>query len=435
MEHDETRENIIAAFAEDPEKADQDFFGRVSNPDRRGFLKGAGLATMTAMLGVSAIPFARNMPSGFIPVAMAEEAMALEGKDGLVGLGDKPLNAETPAHLLDDDVTPTARHFIRNHGAIPENVNVDAWTLTVDGEVEKALSLTIADLRNKFEVVTHQLIIECGGNGRAFFNPQVSGNQWTVGAVGCARWTGVRLKDILAAAKIKKSAVYTAHYGADKDLADPQKLPLSRGIPVEKAMDPHTLVAFEMNGAPMHPQNGHPLRLVVPGWVGSASHKWLTRIQLRDVVHDGKGMTGQSYRMPNRQLEPGEKAEDAIFTEIITAMPVKSLITYPTTGFKLEQGKQSLEVRGHAWAGEQTVKAVEISVDFGAKWIQAKVAKPVNRYAWQRWRVEVSLPGPGYYEIWARAIDDKGVTQPFAVAWNPKGFKNNAMHRVAIRVA
>ncbi|MBF0420643.1 MAG: sulfite oxidase [Magnetococcales bacterium] len=426
---------MIQAFADDPEQADRDIFGRIGHPDRRGFLKGAGLATMTAMLGVSAIPFARNMPTGFIPVAMAEEALAMDGKEGLVGLGDKPLNAETPAHLLDDEVTPTKRHFIRNHGTIPENVNVDTWTLTVDGECEKPLSLTIADLRKNFEVVTHQLIIECGGNGRAYFNPQVPGNQWTVGAVGCARWTGVRLKDILAAAKVKKSAIYTAHYGADKDLADPAKPALSRGIPIEKAMNPHTLVAFEMNGAPLHPQNGHPLRLVVPGWVGSTSQKWLTRIQLRDVVHDGKGMTGQSYRMPNRQLEPGEKVEDAIFTEIITAMPVKSLITYPQSGTKLEGGGKKLEVRGHAWAGEQMVKSVEISFDFGASWIPAKVAKPVNPYAWQHWNAEVSFPGPGYYEIWARATDDKGTAQPFAVAWNPKGFKNNAMHRVAVRVA
>lgn len=432
-DHGNINKDLITAFADNPDKADRDVFGRIANPDRRGFLRGAGLATMTAMLGGTIIPFADTMPSGFIPVALAEEAMGMAGKDGLIGLGDKPYNAETPAHLLDDEITPTARHFVRNHGTVPDNVDVSAWTLTIDGEVEKPLTFTIEDLRKKFEVVTQQLVIECGGNGRAFFNPQVSGNQWTVGAVGCAQWTGVRLKDILKAVGVKKSAIYTAHFGADKDLADPEKPVLSRGIPIEKALNPGTLVAFEMNGAPMHPLNGHPLRLVVPGWVGSTSHKWLTRIQLRDVVHDGKGMTGQSYRMPNRPLEPGEKAEDAAFTQIITAMPVKSLITSPASGFKLD-GKKTLEVRGHSWAGENAVKNVEISIDFGAKWIPAKVAKAANRYAWQRWQAEVAFPGPGYYEIWARATDEKGATQPFAVAWNPKGYMNNAMHRVAVRV-
>ncbi|MBF8274146.1 MAG: sulfite oxidase-like oxidoreductase [Magnetococcales bacterium] len=431
----EEKKELLAAFAENPERADQEVFGRVTHPDRRGFLKGAGLATMTAMLGVTGIPFSRNMPSGFVPVAMAEEAMAVADKDGLVGLGDKPLNAETPAHLLDDEVTPTARHFIRNHGTVPDKVNVDTWTLTIDGEVEVPQTLTIQDLRKNFEVVTQQLIIECGGNGRALFNPPVSGNQWTVGAVGCARWTGVRLKDVLEAAKVKKSAIYTAHFGADRELADPEKMPISRGIPIEKAMNPSTLIAFEMNGAAMHPMNGHPLRLVVPGWVGSTSHKWLTRIQLRDVVHDGKGMKGQSYRMPKRPLEPGEKAEDPLFTQIITAMPVKSLITRPASGIKLEQGKRTLEVRGHAWAGENVVEAVEVSIDFGAKWIPAKVADPANPYAWQRWQVEVAFPGEGYYEVWARATDDKGEVQPYAVAWNPKGYMNNAMHRIAVRVS
>ncbi|MBF0424750.1 MAG: sulfite oxidase [Magnetococcales bacterium] len=428
-------EGLLQQFATDPEAADREVFGRVACADRRGFLKGAGLATMSAMLGAT-IPFARNMPSGFIPVALAEEALAgIAGKEGLALLGDKPLNLETPAHLLDDAVTSTARHFVRNHGTVPENVDAAAWTLTIDGEVTHPLTLTIADLKQKFPVVSQQAVIECGGNGRAFFNPPTKGNQWTVGAVGCAKWTGVRLADILKAAGVKPSAVYTAHHGADRDLADPNKPALSRGIPIEKALEPHTLVAFAMNDGPIHPQHGHPLRLVVPGWVGSASQKWLNRIELRNVVHDGKGMTGKSYRLPARPLQPGEETTDALFTRIITAMPVKSLITAPPSGHVVSKAGKGIEVRGHAWAGENVVRDVALSIDFGATWIRAQLAEPANKYAWQRWHVQITFPTEGYYEIWARATDDKENVQPFAVSWNPGGFLGNVMHRIAVRVA
>ncbi|MFN3076149.1 MAG: sulfite oxidase [Alphaproteobacteria bacterium] len=423
---------LFELFAKDPVKADEEVFGRVAESDRRGFLKGAGLTTMGAMLGAT-IPFSRNMPSGFIPVAMAEGALAIEGKDGLVSLGDKPLNAETPAHLLDDDITPANRHFIRNHGTIPTG-DAATWTLAIEGEVDEPLKLSIDDLRKKFEVVSAQLVIECGGNGRAFFNPPAKGNQWTVGAVGCARWTGVRLADVLKAAKVRKTAVHTAHYGADAALDDSGKVPLSRGVPIEKAMDPHTLIAFGMNDGPIHPMNGHPLRLVVPGWVGSTSQKWLTKIILRDVVHDGPGMTKKSYRMPNRPLEPGEDAPEAIFTRIIQAMPVKSLITKPQSRIEVTTGTP-VEVRGHAWAGDNMVKDVEISIDFGATWKKTRLAAPVNPYAWQRWTTEITFPGPGYYEVWSRATDNVGNSQPLSVSWNPNGYMNNAMHRIAVKVA
>ena len=426
-----TGRDLFELFARDPEKADAVMFGRVVQEDRRGFLKGAGLATMSAMVGAT-IQFSRNMPGGFIPVAMAEEAMAIEGKEGLVSVGDKPLNAETPAHLLDDAVTPVSRHYIRNHGTVPMG-DAATWKVSIEGEVDTPLSLSIADLKKNFEVVTAQLTIECGGNGRAFFDPPAKGNQWTVGAVGCAKWTGVRLADVLKATKVKSSAVHTAHYGADQALDDPNKIPLSRGIPIEKAMNPHTLIAFGMNDGPIHPQNGHPLRLVVLGWVGSTSHKWLTKIVLRDVVHDGPGMTKKSYRMPNRPLERGEDVPEAVFTRIIQAMPVKSLITRPQSRVEVA-ADTPMEVGGHAWAGDNAVSTVDVSIDFGATWRKTSVAMPANPYAWQHWKTEVTFPGPGYYEVWSRAIDDKENGQPFSVAWNPNGYLYNAMHRIAVKV-
>jgi len=425
--------DLFDLYVKDPEQADRVLFGRTSNPDRRGFLRGAGLATMTALLG-GFIPFHRNMPSGFIPAALAEEPFSIEGKEGLTVLNDRPVNAECPAHLLDDDVTPTSRHFIRNNGVPPEKVDAATWTLTIDGEVDKALEMTVADLKKNFEVVTLQLQLECGGNGRAFFDPKAKGNQWTVGAVACAEWTGVRLADVLKSAGLKDSAVYTAHYGADTHLSgDPDKLPISRGVPIQKALDPNNLIAFEQNGAPIHPMNGAPLRLVIPGWPGSCSQKWLKRIQIRDQIHDGPKMTGKAYRVPDHPVAPGEKVPKDDFT-IIESMPVKSLITSPASGVEISAGEPVLEVHGHAWAGDNKVTSVDLSIDFGATWIKADLQEPKNPYAWQNFSAEVKFPTAGYYEVWARATDDQGRMQPFAIAWNPKGYLNNSMHRVVVRV-
>ena len=384
---------------------------------------------MCAMVGAT-IPFAANMPAGFIPMAFADSAK-IKGKDGLTLLNDRPLNAETPPHLLDDDITPTPRLFIRNNGIPPEDMNPETWTLTIDGLVDNAMKLSISDLKNKFETVTEALTIECGGNGRSFFDPPAKGNQWTLGAVACSNWTGVRLADVLKSAGVKDNVVYTAHVGADTHLSGEEgKLPISRGVPIEKAMNPHTLIAFEQNGAPIHPMNGAPLRLVVPGWPGSCSQKWLTRVWLRDQVHDGPKMTGTSYRVPNRPVEAGEKVDKKDFV-IINAMPVKSLITEPKTGNESSDGK--IAVRGHAWAGDDKVERVDLSIDFGATWMQADLSEPANPYAWQTFRAEVALPQKGYYEVWARATSDKGIAQPHAIAWNPKGYLNNSMHRIAVR--
>lgn len=424
--------NIFELYRDDPQQADRFVFGRETYADRRGFLKGAGLATMAALLG-GAIPFHRTMPGGLIPVALAEQAFQIENKDGLVILNDRPLNAECPPHLLDDEVTPTARHFVRNNGIPPVNANAADWTLQVDGEVNSPMAFSIDELKRNFEVVELQLQIECGGNGRAYFEPKAKGNQWTLGAVACSRWTGVRLADVLKAAGVKNSAVYTAHYSADTHLSgNPDKHPISRGVPISKALSPYNLIAFEQNGGPIHPMNGAPLRLVVPGWPGSCSQKWLTRIQIRDQVHDGAKMTGTSYRVPAYPVAPGQKVPKEDF-RIIESMPVKSLITYPQSGIELS-GSRELAVRGHAWAGDNAVASLHLSMDFGATWIEADLRAPANSFAWQHFSARLRFPGKGYYEVWARATDDAGRQQPFSIAWNPKGYLNNSMHRIAVTV-
>ena len=417
-------------FAADPLGADRAFFGRESQSNRRGFLRGAGLATMAAMVG-AAIPFHRNMPAGLIPAAFADENL-LVGKNGLTLLNDRPLNAETPPHLLDDPITPTSRHFIRNNGIPPVDVDSDTWTLSVDGLVDHPATWSIADLRSHFEVVTMALVIECGGNGRAFFDPPARGNQWTYGAVACSEWTGVRLRDVLDSAGVQSGVVYTAHFGSDTHLSgDRDKLPISRGVPIAKAIVDNVLIAFGQNGGPLHPMNGAPLRLVIPGWPGSCSQKWLRRITLRDIVHDGPKMTGTSYRVPSYKVEPGEKVDKKDLV-IIERMPVKSLITHPTNGAGTAR---AVDVGGHAWSGDRTVATVDISYDFGATWMPAALDPPANDGAWQNFRATLELPGAGYYEVWARATDSAGMMQPHAIDWNPKGYLNNTMHRVAVRVA
>ena len=416
-----------AGLAGDPAAAHRPF--RRTGWSRRGFVAGAGAAAAGGWLGTT-LPSGAPVPRGLAPAAVADDDL-LAGKDGLVLLNDRPINAETPAHLLDDAVTPTARHFIRNNGIPPAAAGAGNWTLRVDGLVARPLTLTLPDLRRDFEVVTMALTIECGGNGRAFFDPPARGNQWTLGAVACSAWTGVRLAEILRRAGPAPGVVYTAHYGADTHLSgDPDKLPISRGVPIAKAMTGNVLVAFAMNGGPLHRQNGAPLRLVVPGWPGSCSQKWLTRIELRDQVHDGPKMTGTSYRVPRYPVAPGDEVPAADF-EIIERMPVKSLVTFPR---HRSRAGRSVEVRGHAWSGDRAVETVELSVDFGASWMPADLDPPVNAGAWQQWRRRVDFPAAGYYEVWARATDSAGDRQPFGIDWNPKGYLNNSMHRVALRV-
>jgi DMSO/TMAO reductase YedYZ molybdopterin-dependent catalytic subunit len=237
------------------------------------------------------------------------------------------------------------------------------------------------------------------------------------------------LKDVLEAAGVQDAAVYTGHIGADIHLSgDPDKAPLSRGIPIEKALDDDVMIAFEMNGGPLHPMNGAPLRLVVPGWPGSCSQKWLTRIWVRDQVHDGEKMGGQSYRVPAYPVAPGTDVPDEDMV-VMGPMPVKSLVTFPSNG--ASTGLET-EVRGHAWVGDRTIETLEVSVDFGATWQTAELDAPVNKGAWQNWRTTASFPQAGYYEIWARATDSEGVSQPHAISWNPRGYLNNTMHRVGV---
>ena len=405
---------------------------------RRGFLRGSGLAAVSAAIGAS-IPFAHLLPRGLLPIALAEasESLALPGKSGLIVLSDRPINAETPAHLLDDPVTPAARMFVRNNGVPPVTYDLDPlqWELSVEGEAcTRPRSFTLAELKQRFRHYTLQLQLECAGNGRAEFYPSTSGNQWSTGAVGCPEWTGVRLKDVLAECGIADNAVYVAYEAADAHLSgDSSKRPISRGVPLHKALENESMLVWDMNGAPLPELHGYPLRMLCAGWPASVSGKWLTRILVRDRVHDGEKMLGQSYRMPCKPVAPGSDVADADMC-IIESMPVKSLITFPKSGLQ-QPLANALQLRGHAWAGDRRVQSVYTSIDFGASWQAAKLAKPANRLAWQHWTRDVRFPQAGYYEVWARAVDEAGISQPVVLpGWNPRGYLNNACHRIAVMV-
>jgi DMSO/TMAO reductase YedYZ molybdopterin-dependent catalytic subunit len=433
------KRGIHELYDADPVQADELVWERAVDPvSRRGFLKGSGLAAMSAAVGAS-IPFAHLMPGGLIPAALAqtEQSFRIPGKDGLIVLNDRPINAETPAHLLDDRVTPASRLFVRNNGTPPtmSAIDLDEWMLEISGEsVEQDVTFTIAELKSRFEHHTYQLQLECGGNGRSEFLPPAAGNQWSVGAVGCPEWTGVRLRDVLDVAGVKNDAVYIGYYGADVHLSgDPGKATISRGVPMHKALEDETLIAWAMNGEDIPLQNGYPLRLVCSGWPASVSGKWLNRIVVRNKVHDGPKMTGTSYRVPCESVAPGTVVPDEEMC-IIESMPVKSLVTYPKSGLEQAVG-ESLAVRGHAWAGDLSVSEMFVSIDFGATWQAAALEAPANRFAWQHWHTEIEFPETGYYEIWARATDSAGRSQPMVLpGWNPKGYLNNACHRIAVQV-
>ena len=436
---DQHTKGIHELYAEDPIKADKLLWNRdTDKASRRGFLKSSGLLAMVTAIGAT-IPFSKNMPGGLIPAAFAQsdEPFSIAGKEGLVVLNDRPLNAETPPHLLDDEITPAKHMFVRNNGLVPDIKSLDpaSWTLEIAGEsCEKPTTFTLAELKSRFKHYTYQLTVECGGNGRSEYAPAASGNQWTTGAVACPKYTGARLRDVLEACGIKDDAVYVGYYGSDLHLTgDPTKESISRGVPMSKALEDETLIAWAMNDEAIPLLNGHPLRLVCGGWPASTSGKWLKKLVIRNKIHDGNKMASPAYHMPKYPVAPGTQVPDADM-EIITSMPVRSLITFPKSGITHGLGKP-LAVRGHAWAGDLEVAEFYVSIDFGITWQKAELRAPVNRLAWQHWHSELTFPEKGYYEVWARAVDSEGESQPMVVAgWNPKGYLNNACHRIAVQI-
>ena len=354
-------------------------------------------------------------------------AIEVHGKDGLLVRSLRFVDLESPVGYLGTWLTPIPRFFVRNHMQEPSQLSVAEWRLSIGGEVEKTLILTLADL-SKLEVHTVVNTLECAGNGRGFQRPQVPGVQWGKGAVGTAKFSGPRLRDVLERAGVKSSGKHVAFRGLDEV---PGKVPpFIRSIPIEKALVADTLVATHMNGAPLTKHHGFPARALTPGWIGAASCKWLTEIKVLDSEFAGNFMN-PGYRLPNQPFMPGEtvKPED---THPVTSLVVKSVISGPLDGATLKPGR--VAIHGAAWAGEAGIAKLEISTDGGATWAPANFGEERARYAWRLWHYEW-IAKPGDFSIRSRATDSQGRAQPPTGVWNPSGYLYNAIDEVKVHVA
>jgi DMSO/TMAO reductase YedYZ molybdopterin-dependent catalytic subunit len=353
--------------------------------------------------------------------------LAIAGKEDLIIRSYRFLDLETPVEYFDTWLTPGQHFFVRNHMHQPSTLNAEEWKLSIGGEVEKPFTINLAELA---KVEAHSVVntLECAGNGRAFHNPKVPGVQWQKGAVGTGRFTGPRLRELLDRAGVKSTGKHVMFRGLDEV---PGKVPpFIRSVPIEKAMDPDTLVATHLNDAPLPKHNGFPARAMVPGWIGAASCKWLTEIKVLDKEFDGNFMS-PGYRMPNQPVKPGEavKPED---THPVTALNVKSIITAPLDGSTVQS--RVLHIKGVAWAGEADVNRVEVSTDGGSSWQSAELGKDRAPYAWRLFQYTWKTPKPGDHVVLSRATDSQGRTQPTTPVWNPSGYLNNAIDQVKVHV-
>jgi DMSO/TMAO reductase YedYZ molybdopterin-dependent catalytic subunit len=357
-----------------------------------------------------------------------QQSVDVPGEDGMILRSFRFFDLETPVEYFDTWLTPVPHFFVRNHMYEPVQLDAHEWRLSVGGEVEKPLTLSLADL-SKLE--THSVVntLECAGYGRGFQRPQVPGIQWGKGAVSTARFSGPRLRDVLRRAAVKPTGKHVMFRGLDEV---PGKVPpFIRSIPIEKALDADTLVATHMNGSPLTRHHGFPARALTPGWVGAASCKWLTEIKLLDAEFVGNFMN-PAYRFPNQPVKPGDavKPED---THPVTALSVKSVISGPSDGATIKTAK--VAVHGAAWAGEADIAKVEISTDNGATWNPGKLGRDQARYAWRMWSYDWKPAKPSDYTILSRATDSQGRTQPSTPAWNPSGYLYNAVDQVKIHVS
>jgi DMSO/TMAO reductase YedYZ molybdopterin-dependent catalytic subunit len=340
---------------------------------------------------------------------------------------DRPEDLETPLRYFDSWLTPVDAFFVRQHLPRPAAIDAAAYRLTVNGMTSKPLELTLADLQ-KLPQSTLAATIECTGNGRGFYSPKVPGIQWGRGAVGNAEWSGPRVGDILKLAGASPSAAFLETDGADTGVASTPDF--VRSLPMKKALDPATLLALKMNGQPLPDIHGFPARLIVPGWDGTSSVKWVVRLSAAAEANKGFFMN-PGYRYPKYSLPPGSPPKPAEL-EVIEGMPVKSTIVAPEDQSMLGLG--SIVIRGFAWAGEEAIERVEVSTDGGSRWHDAVLSSPKLPFAWRLWRLDWKPADPGYYTILSRATDSAGRVQPIVSAWNPSGYLWNAIDRVGVTV-
>ena len=348
----------------------------------------------------------------------------------LLARSARPVDFETPVELLDSFITPNDAFFVRGHMTAPA-VDAQAWRLTVDGDARTSRMWSVADLR-ALPAVSVTATLECAGNGRAFFDPPVAGVQWRKGAVGTSRWTGARLRDVLAASGAANGSANGATHvwmaGGDRPLGTQPAF--VRQVPWAKAIDADTIVAYEMDGQPIPLLHGAPLRAIIPGWEGAYSVKWLQRLTIAAKESDSFWVAG-AYRYPKNRVMPGATVPAGDQAPLM-GLAVKSLITRPLEGTVIRQGPVRIE--GFAWAGESRITRVDVSTDGGASWSAARLTGPVHKFAWRRFEFDAVLRQSEVHTLLSRATDARGNTQPIVPAWNPSGYLWNAPDRVDIRV-
>ncbi|HKF54443.1 MAG TPA: sulfite oxidase [Blastocatellia bacterium] len=381
---------------------------------RRGFL------TDTARLAL-ALGLSRTVPWSSVLAQTGTKS------NKLIVRSENPQDLETPINLLDTWITPNDLFYVRSHIYTPK-VDMGTWRLQIDGMVNQPLTLTLDDLK-KYPESMQVVTLECSGNGRAFYEPTVPGAQWEKGAVGNARWTGVRLADVLKHAGVKPGAKYITIDGADVPMG---KVPdFIRSLPIEKAMHPDTLLAMQMNGEPIPVSHGFPLRLIASGWTGNNSVKWVTHITVADQPTDAF-FYKTAYRYPTMPVAPGATVDAANMVPL-TTLAVKSSITAPSPAAQFKPGP--VMVKGIAYAGEADIVSVDVSTDLGATWKPATLGRDHARYAWRLWEYNWTASNPGSYLIMSRAKDSTGRIQPMVQAWNPSGYLWNVADKVRVTVA
>ncbi len=366
-----------------------------------------------------------------IPRVQAEEGdVSRNEADRLIVHVARPLDAETPVQEFASYLTPNSRFFVRSHFGPPpaELLSELNWRLRVGGLVDRPLTFSLKELK-QFQEVTLTAVVQCSGNGRASHRPKTPGVQWDRGAVGNARWTGVRLRDVLTKAGLQTNSRHVQFQGADRPVATTVPL-FVRSIPVQKALHPDTILAYQMNGRPLPILHGAPLRVITPGWMADSCIKWLTDITVSQDEAQGYYMQ-TAYRHPTRPVMPGE-AIAASDLKPVEAMIVKSLIAQPQDGASLVPGP--VTIQGVAWTGEGKIVKVELSVDGARTWEPARFIGEDQPYAWRQWQYIWQATGSGPRTILCRATDAQGDTQPESSSWNPSGFLWNGWDRISVTV-
>jgi DMSO/TMAO reductase YedYZ molybdopterin-dependent catalytic subunit len=403
---------------------------------RRRFLEaaGAGLAVAGSGLGVPS-PFATAsagvpLPPGLPAGVDAEAAMeSLPGKQPLIRLSRRPPNYEAPLQYFSTPITPNDRFYVRYHLADIPDIDAATYKIVIGGEgANGKLEITLDDLKKlpAYEIVA---VNQCSGNRRGLSNPHVPGVQWGYGAMGCARWKGVRLKDLLDKVGIKKEALEVAFNGADGPVFD--KTPdFIKSLPLWKAVDESTLVAYEMNGEPLPHFNGYPARLIVPGWTGTY---WMKHLVGIDVLTRPLGdfWMRSAYRIPLGQFPIVARftSQETATNTPITEMVVNSLITSHADGARVTVGQ--INVSGLAWDGGYGVRSVEASTDGGLTWSSATLGGDLGRYAFRPWSFALTTR-PGKNTVMVNATNKIGQTQTATLLFNPAGYHNNVMQSVTL---